>query len=103
MRTAYPQAREASPNDSQVFFVPLPARPLLRAARDLLTAHNSDPQQRVFAGFSPIHESVEQAAAQGRAGYRATVCAGGTRSGLGSTTCRRAETGPFTGRRPAPD
>ena len=31
-------------SDSQVFFVPLPARPLLRAARDLLTAHNCPPR-----------------------------------------------------------
>jgi hypothetical protein len=47
-----------------VFYVPLPARRLLRAARLFLLAHDWDPEARVFAGFFPLHQLVEQAAAR---------------------------------------
>jgi hypothetical protein len=48
-----------------VFYVPPAARPLLRAARTfLLTRNPDDPRQRLFAGFSPMHEHIVRAAAR---------------------------------------
>src|SRR5439155_12357403 len=68
-RAASPDARGLSAaqaagafDDVVLFYVPHPARPLLRVAWAFLLAGNPDPRQRVFAGFSPMPPALEQAA-----------------------------------------
>ncbi|WP_430787182.1 hypothetical protein [Actinoplanes sp. G11-F43] len=58
-------AAGAPPRSVAVFYVAPAARPLLHAARAFLLArHPGDRGQRLFAGFDPVREHLEQAAAQ---------------------------------------
>jgi len=54
----------APDHGTAVVHVPLPARPLIRAARTFLRSYSADPHQRVFASFSPMHEHIADAAAR---------------------------------------
>ena len=54
--------RPVASDATLVFHIPLPARPLIRAARTFLLGRNPDLWQRVFAGITPIHERIAETA-----------------------------------------
>jgi hypothetical protein len=54
--------RPVASDATLVFHIPLPARPLIRAARTFLLGRSPDLRQRVFAGMFPLHERIAETA-----------------------------------------